>query len=118
MPDSGPAATSSNRPRKIEATKPSFVSRITRTSHRFSWCIVSVSLASMGWLPMLLGEIPGHCNLGTLIVRGQWRQWVRAHDGAKAGVVPREIAAGLSDAGILYGAVAHDAEGDGAVKAG
>src|SRR5579859_5599947 len=72
----------------------------------------------MGWLPMLLGEIPGHCNFGTLIVRRQWGKRVRTHDGAKASVVPGEIAAGLSDADILDAAVAINGERYGAVKRG
>src|SRR5579862_9529453 len=72
----------------------------------------------MGWLPTLLGEIPSHCNFGPLIVRGQWRQRIRAHDGSKACVVPRKVAAGLRDADILDAAIAIDSERHGAVKRG
>ena len=57
----------------------------------------------MGWLPMLLGEIPSNGNTGTLIVGRQLGERVGVHDGSQAGVVPREIAAGLSDADIFDG---------------
>ena len=65
---------------------------------------------------MLLGEIPGHCNFGTLIVRGQRWQRIRAQNGAEAGVVPGKIAAGLRDAGVFDAAIAIDAERDRAMK--
>src|SRR5580698_2706423 len=109
---------SNSRATKIEATKPSFVSRFTRTSRSFLCCMCTFPIASMGWLPMLLGEIPSHCHFGTLIVRGQRRERIRTHDGSETGVVPREVAAGLRDANVLDAAVAIDAERHGAVKRG
>src|ERR1700722_2210856 len=109
---------SSSRATKIEATKPSLVSRITQTSRSFLCCMCTFPIASMSWLPMLLGEIPSHCHFGTLIVRGQRRQRIRAHDGSEAGVVPRDVAAGLRNADILDAAIAIDAERHGAVKRG
>src|SRR5580693_3747120 len=109
---------SNSRATKIEATKPSFVSRFTRTSRSFLCCICTFPIASMGWLPMLLGEIPGHSHFRTLIVRGQRRERIRAHDGSEACVVPRQVAAGLRNADILDAAVAIDAERHRTVKRG
>src|ERR1700749_355617 len=79
---------------------------------------ISVSLASMGWLPMLLGKIPGNSHFGTLIVGRQLWERVGIQDRSHAGVIPREIAAGLSDTDILDRAIAADAERDGGVERG
>src|ERR1700729_633241 len=72
----------------------------------------------MGWLPMLLRKIPGNGNFGTLIVGRQLGERVGVVDGPQAGVVPREIAAGLSDADIFDGAIAANAERNGGVERG